>query len=105
MTGFTGGLFGAVSLPIELPLTTTLMLRSIADIAGHHGEDLTKLEGRAADTAVPIPGAIRGATLNVLFMEHFEKVANGHFALRQLEREHGWAAIIEVAGTIGAQGR
>jgi len=43
-----GGLFGAASLPIELPVTTILILRAIADIARHHGEDLSTIEGRLA---------------------------------------------------------
>ncbi len=177
MTGFTGGLgglFGMAALPFELPLTTTLMLRSIADIARHHGEDLTQLEGRlaclevialggrkpeakdelgyyaaramfaklsndlvghlversvveasspvvirlvsavvsrfgvvvsekAAATAVPVIGAVSGATLNVIFMGHFEKVAHGHFTLRQLERAHGKASIEQMFNDIAAQ--
>src|ERR1019366_5958290 len=41
VAGGVGGLFGAASLPIELPVTTILMLRAIADIARHHGEDLS----------------------------------------------------------------
>ena len=32
----------------ELPLTTTLMLQSIADIARHYGEDLRRPEARLA---------------------------------------------------------
>ena len=39
-TGFTGGLFGVAALPVELPLTTAIMLRSIADIASHMGADV-----------------------------------------------------------------
>lgn len=45
-TGAVGGFFGVVALPVELPLTTVLMLRSIADVAGTMGEDLTTTEGR-----------------------------------------------------------
>jgi EcsC protein family len=48
VTGGLGGLFGALALPVELPLTTTLMLQSIADIARHHGEDLSRPEARLA---------------------------------------------------------
>jgi hypothetical protein len=48
LTGGIGGLFGAVALPVELPLTTTLMLRAIADIARHQGEDLSTVDGRLA---------------------------------------------------------
>lgn len=176
MTGFTGGLgglFGAAALPFELPLTTTLMLRSIADIARHYGEDLTRLEARlaclevfalgggraepgqdigyyavramfaklsgdvmsyviersvidvtapvlirlvsavtsrfgvvvserAAASAVPILGAISGATLNMVFMDHFERVAHGHFALRRLEREHGVETVRRVFDQVAA---
>jgi len=39
-TGFAGGFFGAAGLAVELPLTTTVMLRSIAQIARDYGADL-----------------------------------------------------------------
>ena len=40
VAGAAGGAFGLAGLPIELPFTTTVMLRSIADIAKGEGEDL-----------------------------------------------------------------
>ena len=40
VAGGLGGIFGIGSLPIELPVTTTLFLRSIAAIARNQGEDL-----------------------------------------------------------------
>jgi len=40
-TGAVGGAFGLTALAVELPLTTTIMLRSIADIARSEGADLT----------------------------------------------------------------
>ena len=40
LSGATGGVFGLASLPIELPVSTTIMLRSIAEIARANGEDL-----------------------------------------------------------------
>jgi hypothetical protein len=163
LTGLTGGVsgfFGGALLPFELPLTITLMLRAISDIASDEGEDLRDLESRmaclqvfalsdrrsdsgaalgyyaaraalskltiqlvttlgeratldasapvvsrlvgelvgrfgfvlserAAASAVPVIGAIGGATLNVLFMDHFERLARGHFSIRRLERAHG----------------
>lgn len=46
--GAIGGVFGLWSLPVELPVSTTLMLRSIADIAGSEGQDLSLLETRLA---------------------------------------------------------
>ncbi len=173
LTGGIGGLFGAAALPLELPLTTTLMLRSIADIARHHGEDLTDIEARlsclevfalggrksdskadigyyaaramftklssdlvshlvergvveistpvvtrlvsavvsrfglvisekAAATAVPVLGAVSGAMLNMVFMDHFERIAQGHFTLRRLERQHGREAIGRLYDAIAA---
>ncbi len=38
-SGAAGGAFGLPALAIELPISTTLMLRSIADIAAANGED------------------------------------------------------------------
>ncbi len=39
-SGAVGGLFGIAALVVELPASTVLMLRSIADIARAEGEDL-----------------------------------------------------------------
>jgi hypothetical protein len=178
LTGGLGGLLGAAALPFELPLTTTLMLRAIADIARHHGEDLRQIEPRLAclevfvlgerrsgatdelgyyaartmfaklsadllsylvehsvieasapvvmrlisavvarfggalseriaASAVPVLGAVSGSALNMIFMDHFERVAHGHFLLRRLEREHGRAEIkrlCQEAGFLFARG-
>lgn len=45
-TGAMGGFFGLPALAIELPVSTTIMLRSIADIARSEGEDLRHPDGR-----------------------------------------------------------
>ncbi len=166
VTGGVSGLFGFGALAFELPLTTTLMLRAIAEIAQHQGEDLSTLESRlaclevfaygakrtdenldvgyyAARTliskythdiaalalergaidasapvvaslvseivsrfglvvsdkvaagALPILGAVGGATVNIVFMDHFQRVAHAHFTLRRLERTYGSAHIKE----------
>jgi hypothetical protein len=159
-SGAVGGFFGPLGLIGELPITTTLMLRAIADIARAEGEDLDTLESRlaclkvfalggrseeddAADTgyygvrlalsmpianaaqhiaerglaeesapalvkliaaissrfsatasqkiavqAVPLIGAAAGATVNVVFMQHFQDMARGHFTIRRLERKY-----------------
>jgi hypothetical protein len=159
-TGGVSGFFGPVALALELPVTTTLILRSIAEIARHHGEDLTRIESRlaclevlglgarrsrgddqlgyyatrtmlarltadasalfiergaatvsapaagalvaeiaarfgvvaterAAASALPVLGALGGASVNALFMQHFQRVAHGHFTVRRLERMCG----------------
>ncbi len=46
MTGGVAGFFGWWSLPVELPVTMTIMLRSIAAIAAEMGEDLSTMESR-----------------------------------------------------------
>ncbi len=161
VAGGVGGAFGLVAIPIELPITTTIIMRSIADIARSEGEDLTAVASRLAclevfamggpstedDAAesgyfavrtalaqavseaakyvakrtviedgapviirllaqvaarfntvvgekimaqgVPIVGALGGATINVMFIEHFQDMARGHFIVRRLERTYG----------------
>ena len=158
-SGAVGGVFGAASLPFELPVSTTIMLRSIAAIARSEGEDLRApgaalaclevlalggasdetLEGgyfavrsllaksvtdaatfiaqkgvadqtapalvrflsqiaarfgvvvseKVAAQAVPVIGALGGAVVNYAFVEHFQSMARGHFAVRRLERAYG----------------
>ena len=175
LTGAVGGLFGAVSLPVELPVTTTLMMRAIADIARHEGEDLRTLEPRLACLqvfalgqrksdagavigyyaargtlnkltaelvaglmertvldasapivtrmvseivsrfglvwserfaagAIPVLGALGGATLNMIFTDHFERVARGHFIIRRLERKYGREVVAELYRTAASPG-
>jgi hypothetical protein len=164
-TGAGGGAFGLAGLPVELPLSTALMLRSIADIARSEGETLEAPEARmaclevfalggrssaddasessyfvvraalarsvseaakyvaqrglaeegapalvrllaqiasrfgvvvsqkVAAQAVPVVGAVSGGAVNVLFMNHFQQVAHGHFIVRRLERAYSPAFI------------
>jgi hypothetical protein len=47
-TGGIGGLFGLPGLILELPVTTTLMLRGIAEIARDEGENIHTDEGQMA---------------------------------------------------------
>ena len=177
-TGAAGGFFGLAGLAVELPLSTGLMLRSIADVARSEGEDLHRVEARlaclevfalggrsggddaaessylivrallareialsveylaergaaregapallrlilpiaerfgvqvgekAAAEAVPVLGAAGGAAINLLFMDHFQDMARGHFIYRRLERAYG-ADVVAAAyrGLLeGAQG-
>jgi hypothetical protein len=38
---------------------------------------------------VPVVGAVGGATVNLLFIKHFQDIAWAHFTMRRLEREYG----------------
>jgi hypothetical protein len=175
ISGGIGGFFGMPALPFELPLTTALMLRSIAEIARAEGEDLTTIEARlaclevfalggggdsnelkleyyavrsvlsrltqdlsrymmergafsasapviarfigeiasrfgfavsarVASGIVPVIGAIGGATVNVVFTDHFQHVARGHFVVRRLELEHGAELIRHHYAALAAPG-
>lgn len=160
-TGGVGGFFGLPALAIELPVSTTIMLRSIADIARSEGEQIknseskmacievfalggpskdddatksgyfsvrvalahsvTKASGyiaekglakegapalvrlimqvagrfsiqvsqKVAAQAIPAIGAVGGAIINTLFIDHFQDMARGHFIVRRLERKYG----------------
>jgi hypothetical protein len=164
-SGAAGGTFGWPALPIELPVSTIIMLRAIADIAQSEGEDLSDPEtalscmevfalgGRTksddaaesgyfamramlaagvteaarfiadrgiieegapalvrfitqvaarfgvvvtqkvAAQALPVIGALGGAAVNYIFIEHFQAVALGHFTVRRLERAYGKSVI------------
>ncbi|GAB5389015.1 MAG: hypothetical protein Alpg2KO_19830 [Alphaproteobacteria bacterium] len=156
-TGALGGAFGLPALALELPVSTGLVMRSIADIARSQGEDIKdpevmaeclkvfalggksskddgtedgyyairtalggmtelasqalagkagkaglerlmgevskrfgiKVSEAALAKAVPVIGAATGASVNVVFMDHFQKMAEGHFIMRRLERQYG----------------
>ncbi len=47
-SGAAGGAFGLAALPMELPISTVLLLRAIADVARAEGEDLAQPEAAIA---------------------------------------------------------
>jgi hypothetical protein len=52
ITGAVGGFFGLPGLVVELPITTTVMLHSIVEIARGQGEDLSNAESALACLSV-----------------------------------------------------
>jgi hypothetical protein len=48
VSGGVGGLFGIAAIAIELPISTSIILRSIADIARSEGESITAVETKLA---------------------------------------------------------
>ena len=171
-TGAAGGAFGLFALPVELPVTTTLMFRSICDIARSEGEDVHLIETQlqclmvlgmggpsssddnadigyfivrgtlaqsvskatseiaskglsghgstallkflqtvaswfsvqvseqVAAKSIPAIGAVLGAMVNTVFMDHFQQMAHGHFTVRRLERQYGQLAVERAFQTI-----
>ena len=71
-------------------VTTTLAVRVAATISSRFGPAVAE---RLAATAVPIAGLVSGATVNMLFMQHYQRLAHGHFTIRRLERQYGAARI------------
>ncbi|HQR30429.1 MAG TPA: EcsC family protein [Anaeromyxobacteraceae bacterium] len=48
---------------------------------------------KAAAQLVPVVGAAGGAALNLVFMNHYQRTAWGHFTVRRLSRAHGEEAV------------
>lgn len=70
--------------------TTPALLRLIATVAARFQLQVTQ---KAAAMLVPGLGAVGGATINLLFVEHFQNMSRGHFAVRRLERLYGEALV------------
>jgi hypothetical protein len=62
----------------------------IAEVSARYGVTLGQ---KLSLQAVPIIGAVTGAALNGAFLEHYRNLAQAHFVIRRLERQHGAAAI------------
>jgi len=61
-------------------------VRLITSIASRFGIIVSE---QVAAKAVPIVGAAGGSIINVLFMNHFQEMARGHFIVKRLERKYG----------------
>jgi hypothetical protein len=42
-----------------------------------------------AAQSIPLIGAAAGAAVNLVFINHFQDMARGHFTVRRLERKYG----------------
>lgn len=62
------------------------LARLITMVAARYKVQLTQ---KAAGMLVPGIGAAAGATINLVFMGHFQDVSRGHFTVRRLERLYG----------------
>lgn len=81
VSGAAGGAFGIASLPIELPISTLLMLRSIAAIARTEGENLAETETALACLEVFALGSQENSEHGAQASASTE---SGYFALRAL---------------------
>jgi hypothetical protein len=72
-SGAAGGTFGLAALPVELPVSTVIMLRSIGDIAQSEGEDLSSPEAVLSCVEVFALGGRAGSA---------DASESGYFAVR-----------------------
>src|SRR3990167_9504669 len=73
VSGGVGGFFGIAAIAIELPISTSIMLRSIADIARSEGESIAAVETKLACLEV---FALGGNS------ESDDGTENGYYAVR-----------------------
>jgi len=73
-SGAAGGAFGIAAIGIELPISTGVILRSIADISAAEGEDVNDIETRLACLSVFALGSTRDDRDNA--------AESGYFAAR-----------------------
>ncbi|WP_196885157.1 EcsC family protein [Aureivirga sp. CE67] len=73
LSGGVGGFFGLPALAVELPVSTTIMLRSIADISREHGESISDVDTKFACLEV---FAFGGNNIND------DNVQSGYFTVR-----------------------
>lgn len=57
----------------------------ITQLAARFGVNVSE---KVAAQAVPVIGAAGGAVINLLFIDHFQDMARGHFIVRRLERAY-----------------
>jgi hypothetical protein len=79
---------------VSAPVVSSL----VGEIATRFGVVVTE---RSAVSALPVLGAVGGATVNMIFMNHFQRVASGHFAIRKLERLHGQSVVRQLYQSYG----
>jgi NAD(P)-dependent dehydrogenase (short-subunit alcohol dehydrogenase family) len=63
-----------------------VLVAFLSRIAARFGLEVTE---KAAAQLIPIAGAAGGAALNVMFTNHFQRLAEGHFTIRALDRKYG----------------
>ncbi|HEX7639988.1 MAG TPA: EcsC family protein, partial [Burkholderiaceae bacterium] len=75
------------------------LVRLIASVAERYAVNVSE---KAAAQLVPLVGAVGGAAVNTVFMDHFQSVARGHFTVRRLERRYGEAGVREAYAGLAA---
>ena len=69
----------------------------LSDVARRFGVTLSE---KFALQAVPVMGAVAGASLNTAFLGHYRTLARAHFTVRRLERRFGEATVQALAAAL-----
>ena len=110
-SGAAGGAFGLAALSWELPLSTTLMLRSIADIAASEGENPRHIDTKLACLTVFALGSTKDRRDNAAESGYFAAraalasavtEASAHLAKKGLAKS-GSPALVRLVAAIGAR--
>jgi len=88
---------GLSSLNKAFTSSTNPILKFIGSIAARF---MTQVSEKFIAQAIPILGAAGGGAINLVFINHFQKMAEAHFSIRQLERKYGEKLVKEVYESI-----
>ena len=68
------------------------LIRLVSQVASRLSLQVSE---KVAAQAIPILGAAGGAAVNLIFLDHFQDLARGHFIIRRLERQLGQEVVKE----------
>lgn len=66
--------------------TSSPIVQFIAQIASRFSIQVSE---KFVAQAIPLVGAVGGASINLAFIQHFQNMAQAHFSIRRLERKYG----------------
>ena len=77
---------GTTKIIENVLISNNPLAKLVSSIASRYGVQVTE---KFAAELVPVAGAIGGGSINLAFIHHFQKMADAHFTIRQLERKYG----------------
>ncbi|WP_100613617.1 EcsC family protein [Confluentibacter citreus] len=82
---------GVQGLNKMLIASSNPLMKLIGIIAGRFSIQVSE---KFVAQAIPVLGAVGGGTINFVFLNHFQTVAEAHFKMRSLERKYGNELVI-----------
>jgi len=91
---------GAQSFQFTPGQAAAWLAQIIEAVAQRFGVKVTE---KIALQAAPVLGAISGATINAMFISHYQDMARGHFIVKRLEAKYGPAVTREAYAQVQAR--